>query len=465
MWSAPPSVESEAADSAIELASAAGLHLFPWQQFALRKMLAERADGKWAAFETALIVPRQNGKGTVIEAYELANLFLFDAQLIIHSAHLFPTAQEAFRRLDGLIDGSQSLRRLVHKVSNSHGSEGIELKSGARIRFMARTVSGSGRGFSPDRLVLDESFKLPPEAVAAMLPALSAQPNPQIFYTTSTGYPDSDVLWRLVQRGRAGNDASLCYLEHSAVPDCDRSDPAMWALANPSMGYLFDEETVSRERATLDDDAFDRERLGLWADTTSEYIIQSGDWLACEDPAASIISTPQFGFDVAPDRSWACISVAGLTPAKKTLVEITSRDGVIDNRPHADWVIARLAELRARFPRMKLHIAAGSGAESFAPELDRMMIPVVTVSRRDVAAGCGLFYDLATTKELTHLGQESLTDALFVAKKHSDTGETAWIWGRKRSAGDITPLYASTLALWAANQAASADYDIADSIY
>ena len=59
----------------------------------------ERADGKWAAFETALIVPRQNGKGSILEARELAGLFLFGEQLILHSAHEFKTAQEAFRRV------------------------------------------------------------------------------------------------------------------------------------------------------------------------------------------------------------------------------------------------------------------------------------------------------------------------------------------------------------------------------
>lgn len=60
-----------------------------WQRFALDCMLGERADGKWAAFETALIVPRQNGKGSVLEARELAGLFLFGEQLILHSAHEF----------------------------------------------------------------------------------------------------------------------------------------------------------------------------------------------------------------------------------------------------------------------------------------------------------------------------------------------------------------------------------------
>jgi hypothetical protein len=425
------------------------LHLFPWQQFALRKMLGERADGKWAAFEAALIVPRQNGKGAVIEAYELANLFLFDAQLIIHSAHLFPTAQEAFRRLDGLVDETPSLKRLVHKVSNSHGSEGIELKSGARIRFMARTVSGSGRGFSPDRLVLDEAFKLPPEAVAAMLPALSAQPNPQILYTTSTGYPDSDVLWRLVQRGRSGGDGSLCYLEHSAPPGSDLDDRPAWATGNPSAGYLFDEETIARERATLSDEDFGRERLGLWTDTAGDRLIPGAAWIDSLDLKSQIVSAPMFALDVAPSRAWAAIAAAGLNGAGKSHLEVTGRDGVTDHRPGTDWVVPRLVELRLVFPDMRVVIAAGSAAEALKPAVEAAGIPVDVIGARDVAAACGLFYDHVVTSQIAHLGQPCLDAAVAAAKKRVEDGETAWVWGRKRSSADITPLYAATLALWA----------------
>lgn len=87
--SSVPEYVSSAGTEAIELASSAGLHLDDWQQFALTSMLGERADGKWAAFETALIVARQNGKGSVLEARELAGLYLFGEQLILHSAHEF----------------------------------------------------------------------------------------------------------------------------------------------------------------------------------------------------------------------------------------------------------------------------------------------------------------------------------------------------------------------------------------
>jgi hypothetical protein len=50
---------SGAGEKAIELAARAGLELDPWQQYVLDTGLRRRGDGRWAAFEVALIVARQ----------------------------------------------------------------------------------------------------------------------------------------------------------------------------------------------------------------------------------------------------------------------------------------------------------------------------------------------------------------------------------------------------------------------
>jgi hypothetical protein len=106
-------------------------------------------DGKWAAFEVGVNVPRQNGKDGILEARELTGLFLLGERMIIHSAHQFDTSLEAFRRLLELIEDTPELDKRVKRVSRSHGEEGIEFKGGQRIRFRTRT-KGGGRGFSGD---------------------------------------------------------------------------------------------------------------------------------------------------------------------------------------------------------------------------------------------------------------------------------------------------------------------------
>ena len=112
---------------AVYLAGMAGLTLDPWQERVLVASLGVRADKKWAAFEVGLVVSRQNGKGSLLEARELAGLFLLEERLIVHSAHQFDTSLEAFNRLLQLIEGCPALSKRVKRVVRSHGEEGITL--------------------------------------------------------------------------------------------------------------------------------------------------------------------------------------------------------------------------------------------------------------------------------------------------------------------------------------------------
>src|SRR5919205_1713342 len=131
-----PFAVSTAGDEAIELAARAGLHLYPWQQLVLRDALGETAAGKWAAFEVGLIVPRQQGKGSVLEALELAALFLADPDepppLILHSAHEFKTSAEHFRRMRDLVERNEAFSKQVRITRTASGAESIELHNGAR---------------------------------------------------------------------------------------------------------------------------------------------------------------------------------------------------------------------------------------------------------------------------------------------------------------------------------------------
>jgi len=194
---APPRFLSSSGQEAVELAALAGLTLDPWQQHVLDVGLREREGGNWAAFEVAVNVPRQNGKGGIIEARELAGLFLLGEKLILHSAHEFKTSIVAFRRIEQLIMGCPDLRKRVLRVRRTTGEEAIELVTGQILRFLARS-GGSGRGFTGDCNVLDEAMILGDDAMGALMPTMSAVPNPQIWYLGSAGIGPPSV-----QIGRA----------------------------------------------------------------------------------------------------------------------------------------------------------------------------------------------------------------------------------------------------------------------
>ena len=88
-------------------------------------------------------------------------MFLLDRRLIVWSAHEFSTAQEAFRDMLELVEGTPELDRKVKAVHRANGDEAIELLNGCRLKFKARTKAG-GRGLTGDVVILDEAFALRP---------------------------------------------------------------------------------------------------------------------------------------------------------------------------------------------------------------------------------------------------------------------------------------------------------------
>lgn len=433
----PPSVSSAGTEAA-ELAASVGLVLDPWQRTVLDGALGERADGRWSAFEVGLLVSRQNGKGSILEARELAGLFLFGEQLIIHSAHEFKTAQEHFRRILSLVENHDHLRKLVSRVRTSHGEEGIELKSGQRLRFVART-GPSGRGFSGDVIVLDEAMILSPAVMAALLPTMSARPNPQVWYTASAGFPESELLRRIRERGIAGVDPSLAWFEWSAPEDADLDDRAAWAQANPAMGFRVSEEFVSRERAAMPEVEFARERLGMWDAGGLDRVISAELWNALEDKKFSPLKGQVFALDATPNRESASIGVAARRHDGLAHVE------VVENRRDVDWLIGRAAEIQKKWSA-PIYLDPAGPVGSLMPALEAAGVAFVKLTAREYGQACGAFYDTVKERKLRHFGQPSLNSALGAARKR-DLGD-AWAWHRRDYTDDISPLVSVTNALF-----------------
>ncbi len=450
----PSTIVSSAGAEAVDLARLAGLGLDPWQEFVLEQGLAERADGQWAAFEVGVLVARQNGKGSILEARELAGLFLLGEQMITHTAHLFDTSIEAFHRLLMLIESTPDFDQRVQRVSRSHGEEGITLKGGQRIRFRTRT-KGGGRGFSGDLVVLDEAMELSEASLAALLPTLTARENPQIWYMGTAVdqrvHENGRVFAGVRERGHAGNDDRLAWLEWSIDErELERNpglldDPKAWAQANPGVGIRITTEYIAAERRALSARAFRVERLtvGDWPELIDEedLVIDLGVWASRADPKSTIQGPVFFVFDVSPDRAFASIGVAGHRADGKAHVE------VIERRRGTSWVADRAEELLKAHTNLGIGCDASGPAASLLPDFRAKNIDVITISAKEHAQACGILYDgVVTNDTVRHLGCDALRDALRGAAKRP-LGE-AWAWSRKSSAVDISPLAACTLALW-----------------
>lgn len=446
----PPALSSTGTE-AIELAASAGLDLDAWQQDAVVDLLGEDDAGLWAATSGGLVCPRQNGKGTVIEALELAWLFLCDVELIFHSAHLFATAQDAFRRIKFLIQNTDDLARQVLRVSEAHGQEGIELRSGQRLRFVARSKSG-GRGFPAPVVVLDEAFNLSMQAMAALIPTMSAQPNPFLLVTSSAPIPDecSDVL-RGFMRDSRGGLPRRCYIEYSADPATD--DDTQLRAANPGYGVRLNADLIEEERRLLTPELFRIERLGIVELGTQNAFreITAEDWNACADDKSGPLDPVTFGLDVSEDRQWSAIGVAGTSGRGGTHVELTFDQvaDVYDYRRGTEWVVDRAVAIHKKWGR-PFAVVKGSPAWSLEADLAAAGVTLAPIAPQEFAQACGQFFDAATQHTLKHLDQPALTIAVanLLKRKSGD----AFVWDRRNSTVDISPVVAVTAAKWMADQ-------------
>jgi phage terminase large subunit-like protein len=423
--------------------------LDPWQECVLQGSLGENGN-RWAAFEVGVVVSRQNGKGGILEARELAGVELFGERLIMHTAHELKTAEEARLRMEQICEASPDLDRQVKRVVRTNGKEAIEFRNGARIKYLARS-KGSGRGFTGDLIVMDEAMFLSTGSMAALLPTLSTADNPQIWYTASAGLPESTHLAEVRHRALTGGDPSLAYFEWSVEDGTELDDVDGWYQANPAMGIRIDEAYVAAERAALADDDFARERLGLWVSDKTRQVLDPERWASCVDVESQPLDPVAVSVDVSPTRASASVAVAGARVDGMVHTEI------IEHRPGLAWVVKRIVDLCATWQPSMVVIDPAGPAGSLIPELAEHGIDVRIVRARDLGQACGMFYDLVEQGRLRHLGQVPLELAVAGAKRRP-VGDM-WAWHRKDVTVDITPLVASTLAVWGWQQSRISEPD------
>jgi len=498
--SVPPYIAT-AGTEVIDLAERAGLVLDDWERWVLTEALGERADGKWAAWEVALIVSRQNGKNVIIEARELAGLFLFGERLITHTSHRFDTSLESFRRLLALIEANPDYDSQIMRVSRSHGEEGIELKRtrerpwDARILYRTRSES-SGRGFSGDLLVFDEANILDSGSVGGSLPTLSARQHvtdggPQVWYTASAGLGAKSTQLALVRRrGKAAHesgvpDPDLFFAEWSIEP-CDEycppgcrehDDPAAVESlykSNPGLGLIHSNgtgltlESVERERGGMDETRFLIERLGVGiypAPKDGWAVIPRRWWEATELRDAPRPAGVVFGVDTTPGREMSAIAVAGsISSDGNGYVELTAdRRGQVDHRPGTSWVVRRAQQLDAEYGPALWVIDPRAAAGSLIDDFERSDLKILKPTATEMGHAFGEFYDAVRDDRLRHAPDKEVRSALAGAatRKLSD-GQA---WDRQNVAVDICPLVAYTLAWWGWRQQGGNDYDAGDSVH
>ncbi len=408
----PASVDVSLADDAIELAGTAGITLLDWQADQVRAMLGLLDGGGYAATRAGLSVPRQNGKGTILEVVVLAKAVLLEER-VLWTAHEVRTMQEAFARFRAILDSTPALSKLVASVRAANGQERIAFTNGAEVKFSARSKSAA-RGLGFRTLIFDEAQELEYLTLGAMVPTLSGQRDErtQQIMTGTPPYSRKGEVWAdMRSSSRTAPDELLAWSEWAAEPDDLIDDEQVWAKTNPSLGTIVRVEKIRDERAAMDarPDVFRRERLGEWGRSgDSAVALDEAAWAAGAVPAGNWPGVDdQFVYkrkhaDPAPV---AFIGIDGSYNAELvSTVRAWPLDGakigleVLEAAPGLDWITDHVRDLLDGFPRtvaafdpLRVGDLSGDLRAAGLRDLTRASSNghrIVAVSSRDLTLAC-----------------------------------------------------------------------------
>jgi hypothetical protein len=452
----PNGRRNELADTAIDLASIAGVELDEWEAGVLADSMRLDAIGRWVARECGVVVARQNGKGEILMVRQIAGLFVLGERLQIHSAHEFKTCYEHFRRVKDLIEHCPLLADEllpVTGVRTGAGDQAIETRSGNRLRFIARSRT-SGVGFSADTVYLDEAFVLDDTTMGALLPTLSARPNSQLWYTSSAPHEDSSVLHRVRRRALAGDDPRLFYAEWGNEPDVDLLDREAWARANPAMGIRIAVDDIAAEQRSMSPQKFARERLGvpdreLGADELRPIPLELWQHLKDEDTPPPDDDTVRLALDATPHWAGpqsATFSVAGVRGDGLSYVGVREhlRPTQAEDQSLKDRVVAR-ALYYSQGHRTALILPPNSPARRWCADLEAAGVELDEMTSGDYTEARGRIVDAVMDGTLRHPNNPIMNAAVAgLETRPSGDGD---IWSRRNSSANIAPIIAATCAL------------------
>lgn len=424
-----------------------GVILDPWQMDALDDWMSLTPSGKWACKTCGGSVPRQNGKTRLVAGRSEAGMLMYNEQ-VVYTAHLQKTATETFEEMAVFFD-SEKLRKYVKDIKTALGREQIILKSGARVKFLARTRNG-GRGQHGDLLIFDEAQELDTDQQGSFLPAISASLNPQTIYLGTPPDPNvtGTVFRNLRDKVLSKQTKTTAWFEFSVDKIGDIHDPQRWAATNPALGRRILLSTIEGESEQMEPDTFARERLGWWTPVVVvkvETAIDEKLWDACASDELKPEGRTAYGVKFSADGSEVCLCGAVIPedgPARISLIE--RKPTGLGTQWLADW-------LNARYKQASCVVIDGrNGVDVLVDKIAgtwRLKGTVIRPTAKDMIAAVSTLMDGLNEKTLTwYSQQDALRHSATTATKRNIGNAGGWGFGGE----DSTPIEACALALWGA---------------
>ena len=421
----------------------------PWQTETLRGALEVEPDPELDGatrlrYRTVVItVPRQAGKTTIARGVIAHRIARRPFSAVLGTAQDRTLAAKLWREIVAAYEGP-ALRRNVARVWRGFGSEELTLRNGSTYGISAPSIR-AGHGLTLDLGFVDEAWAIPDDRLAQGLgPALMVRRG-QLWVISTAGTAESSWLRAYVERGRAGTDPALYFVEYGATDDSDPADPAVWRAANPAHGFTTDDERLAQAFRSMPLAEFERAHLNRWT-TTADHALPPAWWAAAADAELDLAPEPgrvAIAVDVAHDRSAGSIGIAAELPGGRVGVEL------VDYRPDTAWIARRAAELWRRWRPPAIYIDPGP-TDPVADELAVAHVEIVRATSANPTAAAAAMYDDLRDDRLRHRADDTLDAAVGGAVRYK-IGDR-WGFSRAKSAGDVSPLNAIALASYALRQ-------------
>lgn len=420
-----------------------GIVFDAWQRDLNRCILAKDSSGLYAADTVAMSIPRQVGKTFNVGALVFADSIINPGTTTVWTAHRFKVSRETFNELRVWAKSPLMAPHIdFESITTGAGNEMIPFRNGSRIVFAARE-RGAIRGFTKvRRLILDEAQILTEAAMSDLAPTMNQAENPQIIMMGTPPKPSDpgEVFSAMRKAALAGESDGALYAEFSAAPGASLDDWDAVAEANPSFPTRTSRRAIKRLRKLLtNDDDYRREAFGIWDSEGRVSLFGEGLWeagrvderpagLAVGALAVAVTIDLKFSSIVAASKNADGIWVKPLhhgpgtkdvVEQAKTLQDLHGVDVVIDGR--------------------------GPGAV-LIPHLERAGVSLHIASTGDVLDAFSSMETRVNDGEFFHFEASELEAAATGAVRRS-VGERSAL-GRKKSAADISPLEAASLAAW-----------------
>jgi len=338
------------------------------------------------------------------------------------------------------------------RIRRGVGNEEFNL-NGGRYKIVASNAGGA-RGLSGvDLILMDEIRQLHSwDGYAAIEKTRRARVDSQLWAISTEGDHTSEVLNKLQNIGRdaieAGVETPVGYYEWSAAPNADAGKPETWAMANPALGYLLDEEVVAAEFQTDPRNVFEVEVLCRKVTAIQTWVsVQDWDSLITRDPFP--VKQPfVVAIDAGPELRHVSI-VAGATHHDRhhlELVETFAGPGALASAER------RLEAVLSRWKPGSAVVLAKSPCEAAARRIaGNAGIPLTVVRPAEWARACRMFYAAVNQRTLRHPGGTPISQALAATRRGPD-GLVSSVH-RIANTTDNDAAIAAVLALWGSAQA------------